>query len=190
MPFANLPVSGFQAPQAPDWTRFAAQANEFIARQPHPDTASAVTDAANQINEILKLSSPEGRLERQVHRLELEAKMKLYEDYKLHPESYQVTSRGIIHNDPQKFLKDAFDIKEKAERIKNLYLRNKGLENPPSQSLGPGWYLNQAGASLGAGVSPEVEASEQSQDNTDLAGQSPDIGSTLPPGEEEGTEGT
>jgi hypothetical protein len=96
MPFAELPSSqGFAAPQAPDWTKFAAQANEFIARQPIPDTASAVKDAVAQIDQILKESSPEAKMERGLKMMQMQNLMEMYRDYKVHPEKYKPGPNGL-----------------------------------------------------------------------------------------------
>jgi hypothetical protein len=105
MPFAELPSSGgFHAPTAPDWSRFGAQANEFIAHQPQPDTAGAVEKAVGQIDEVMKLNSPEEKLKRKVQRLQLATQEKMYKDYMVHPENYEVTAHGLNYKDKTKQL--------------------------------------------------------------------------------------
>jgi hypothetical protein len=101
MPFATLPSSpGFSPPQAPDWTRFAAQANEMIAHRPMFNTADAIDKAVDQISKILELSSPQAKMERQVHMQQLNSLQQLYYDYQQHPDQYQRTAHGPVHIDP------------------------------------------------------------------------------------------
>ncbi len=100
MPFAQMPVSGFQIPQAPDWTRFAEKAIDLQANRPIVNTAEVVNQAVNQINGILKLASPEERLKRQVERTQLEAMRDVYTDYKANPDKYQLTAHGPVLIDP------------------------------------------------------------------------------------------
>ena len=100
MPFAELPSSGgFQAPQAPDWTQFGRQANELIAHQPQVDLSSSIQQAVGQIDEILKMTSPEGRLERKLKIESMSAMVKTYQDYKEHPDNYILTAHGPVHKD-------------------------------------------------------------------------------------------
>ncbi len=107
MPFANLPSSpGFQAPQAPDWTRFAAQANEFIQRggemraQAGKDFAESIDKAASQISGILQYNSPEAKAKRKMEMIQTQAMTQLYQDFQAHPDKYQMTAHGPILKDP------------------------------------------------------------------------------------------
>ena len=101
MPFATLPSSpGFVAPQAPSWEPFALQANQFLANRPHVNTAEIIGQAAQQISQILALSSPEAKLERQLKLQQLQTMQSVYADYKQHPEKYQMTAHGPVMIDP------------------------------------------------------------------------------------------
>lgn len=89
MPFANLPSSpGFQQPQAPDWTRFALQANENIQKggemrmQAGKDFAESIDKAASQISGIIEQSSPEAKMAKALKREALSAQYGLYQEYK------------------------------------------------------------------------------------------------------------
>lgn len=127
MPFASLPSSpGFVSPQAPDWTRFAAQANEFIAHQPIPDTSKIVDQAVGQINEILKLSSPQARLARDVQMQQLSTMRDVYNDFKAHPEKYQMTAHGPVMIDPYTRMSRIANIKHTLASTQYLENKNKG----------------------------------------------------------------
>jgi len=95
-----MPVSGFQIPQAPDWTRFAEKAIDLQANRPVVNTAEIVNQAVNQINGILKLASPEERLKRQVELTQLGALKDLYTHYREHPDQYTMTAHGPVLTDP------------------------------------------------------------------------------------------
>lgn len=96
MPFAELPGSHIAGLQTPDWTRFASQAVDLIAHQPVPDYSSIVKDATDQIDEIVKMASPEGRMERALKREQLSAMVQTYRDYREHPDRYTLTAHGPV----------------------------------------------------------------------------------------------
>jgi hypothetical protein len=58
-----------------------------------------VDKAVEQINGILKLSSPEERLKRQLEMQQLGFMHDVYSDYKLHPENYEMTAHGPVKID-------------------------------------------------------------------------------------------
>jgi hypothetical protein len=184
MPFANLPSSpGFVAPQAPDWTRFAAQANEFIAHQPVPDTSKIVDQAVGQINEILRLSSPQARLARDVQMQQLTTMRDVYNDFKAHPEKYQMTAHGPVMIDPYARM-------ERIARIRHTAASTDYL-NRKTQGSGTGNFIKEkldrlrnaiqydaSGGKLSRGEAPRVEpvpnqpaASEASTAAVDTADQ-------------------
>lgn len=101
MPFADLPGSKLNLNLGNmDWLRPAMQATELIARQPIPNTADAVKEAVGQINQMLELQSPEAKLQRELHMTQLHALKQVYDDWKLHPEDYQMTAHGPVKIDP------------------------------------------------------------------------------------------
>lgn len=163
MPFANLPSSpGFVAPQAPDWTRFAAQANEFIAHQTIPDTSKVIDQAVGQINEILKLNSPEARIAREVQMRQLSAMRDLYRNYKANPSAYQMTAHGPVLIDPYARM-------ERIARIRHIeastqYLQKKAAGSGTSSFIQQKLNLlrnaiqhESSGGKLPLGQAPAVE---------------------------------
>lgn len=127
MPFAELPGSHIQGLQVPDWTRFAAQANDYIAHQPVPDYSEIVKDAVGQIDEIVKMASPEGRLERALKREQLGAMLQTYHDYRQHPENFMLTAHGPVRRDPLEALLKGAHFKQAitAARLNEAKLKNE-----------------------------------------------------------------
>lgn len=60
----------------------------------------SIEQAIGQINGILKLSSPEEKLKREVQREQMGAMRQLYQDYKANPKAYQMTAHGPVLIDP------------------------------------------------------------------------------------------
>jgi hypothetical protein len=107
MPFAALPSSpGFVQPQAPDWGRFAAQANEFIMKggemraQAGKDLISSLDKSAAQISAVMKYNSPEEKLKRKMEMMKDQAMMQVYQDFQANPDKYQMTAHGPMLKDP------------------------------------------------------------------------------------------
>ena len=107
MPFAALPSSpGFMQPQAPDWGRFASQANEMILKggeqraQANKDLISQMDKNAEQISKIMQYNSPEAKAERRMKMMQVQAMEQVYNDYRIHPENYLMTAHGPVVKDP------------------------------------------------------------------------------------------
>jgi hypothetical protein len=130
MPFAELPGSHMNVPSPPDWTRFAAQANELIASQPIPNLSESITNAVNQINQMLALNSPEAKTKRHLAYLHDKYMTETYQDYEAHPENYIMTANGPI-------LRDPIDRYVKLAKINRdiAYARNLGHANEPPPQL-------------------------------------------------------
>src|SRR6266576_1938178 len=151
MPFANLPLSGFQAPSAPDWTRFGAQANEFIAHRPIPDTASSVSDAVQQINQIIKQQSPEARMERTLKMEMLKSHIGMYQQYKQHPEEFEFKNGMLQHRDKYKALMDGL-------RFSNALKQGKLLDDRINALGGNDGYDARRRLAAGAFDDPKIPA--------------------------------
>lgn len=106
MPFASFNNSGFQAPQPPDWTRFAEKSIDLIQRGGEmrmaagQHLAASVDKAVEQINGILKQASPEERMKRDIQREQLGYMREVYKDWKANPSKYQMTAHGPVLIDP------------------------------------------------------------------------------------------
>ncbi len=101
MPFAALPSSpGFVPPQAPSWQPFALEAIHELERRPIVDTAGLVQRAVDQINNILQLSSPAAKAQRQLQLLQLQTMQQVWQDYRDHPENYRMSANGPIAINP------------------------------------------------------------------------------------------
>ena len=133
MAFSALPSSpGFQLPQAPRWEGFAEKAIDLIANRKIPDTASMVDKAADQINNILKLHSPEEKAKRQLEMLQLGAMKTVWSDYQAHPEKYQMTAHGPVLIDPLARSERVWNIRQKIATIQAT--NRKGVAAPAVQA--------------------------------------------------------
>lgn len=156
MPFAQLPVSGFQAPQAPSWAPFALQANQAIMQgaalrqRASEDLTQSVQNAANQINQVLALSSPEAKAERQLKLLQLDYMSKVYNEYRQNPDAFIQTANGPIPKNSYQGLKMGYDLQQEVMRIKNLAARTNKLNNPPANPIAP--YIQSYNAHTGSNV--------------------------------------
>ena len=109
MPFAQLPSSsGFVQPQAPDWTRFALQANENIERggemraRAGESLVASIDKAASQIDAIIKEHSPEAKMAKALKLEFLKAQTKMYEEYKQNPQAFEFKGGALQYRDPYK----------------------------------------------------------------------------------------
>lgn len=135
MPFAELPGSHISGLVTPDWSQFAHQANAEIMQgaelraRAGENLANSVLQASNQINEILKMASPEGRLERALHHEQLAAMLHTYQDYHAHPENYLLTAHGPVHKDPETELLKGLHIKQ---AVGSIILNNQKIKDAQS----------------------------------------------------------
>lgn len=156
MPFAQLPVSGFQAPQAPSWAPFALQANQAIMQgaalreRANENLTQSVQNAANQIDQVLQMSSPEAKMQRQLHLLQLSYMSKVYNDYRQNPDAFINTANGPIPKNSYQGLKMGYDLQQEVMRIKNLAARTNKLTNPPANPMAP--YIQSYNAHTGSNV--------------------------------------
>lgn len=97
MPFSVLPSSpGFVPPAAPRWEPFALESIRELENRPYLHTADLVQQAVSQINNILQLQSPVAKAQRQLQLLQLQTMQDVYNDYRQHPENYQMTANGPV----------------------------------------------------------------------------------------------
>lgn len=129
MPFAALPSSpGFQQPQAPDWSRFAEQANELIMRggemraQAGKDFANQLDKSFMQVSKIMEYNSPEEKAKRRMEMIKNQALTDLYEDYRLHKDKYTMTAHGPVLN-------DGFEAFAKRARLTNTLVNTEIGQN-------------------------------------------------------------
>ena len=150
MPFAEFShAAGFQAPQAPDWTRFAEKAIDLQANRPIVNTAAIVDKAVEQINGILKMASPEERAKRDLQRIQIDTLRGVYQDYKAHPEKYQMTAHGPVLIDPY----------ERASKIANIRhtVASTNFLNKKIQGGGTPSFISQALPKMQAAIQAEKQ---------------------------------
>jgi hypothetical protein len=89
-----------------------------------------VDKAVAQINDILKLSSPEAKLERSLHMTQMQSLQTLYADYKAHPEKYTMTAHGPVLTDPVERMAKLANINHTVASTQ--YLTNKLGQGTPA----------------------------------------------------------
>lgn len=131
--------SGFQLPQGePPWARFADRAIQLQADRPIANTAEMVNQAVSQINNILKLASPEEKMKREMQREQFAAMRELYQDYRANPKRYQMTAHGPVLIDPYARM-------ERIARINSSVARAKYLNRKTGSGSAPPFIANKVG---------------------------------------------
>jgi hypothetical protein len=142
MPFAQLPSTpGFVQPQAPDWTRFALQANENIQKggemrmKAGEMMAESIDKAAAQITGILKENSPEEKAAKALKLEATKAQLDLYNQYKqMSPEqraaTFDLKGGMLSYKDKYKNLLQGIHLSNAALQGQLLTKRLAGNSNP------------------------------------------------------------
>jgi hypothetical protein len=176
MAWAELPGSKMSVNLTPpDWTRFAEKAVDMIANRPIVNTAQIVQNAVDQINEILKQSSPQARMERQMKMLELQAKTELYKNYLANPKAYQWSAHGPVPIDTMKHVSTQLGIQQKQLAIRKLLLEQqdkakKAAAQAQADVSGPAAFLNNSNAAQGTTATtttPPTEEGGGEEESTD-----------------------
>ncbi len=178
MPFAQLPSSpGFQAPQAPSWAPFAMQAVQNIQHggdiqaQAGKDFADSIEKSAAQISAILQYQSPQEKTKRQLQQLQLETLTGVYNDYKAHPEKYQMTANGPVLIDPLARMEKITKIGRDVAYINSLHTQSQLPDNVKSAI--------DSIAAIKSGRARVVPAGDQPAATEPVPGSGTDYGSAL-----------
>jgi hypothetical protein len=186
MPFAQLPSSpGFVQPQAPDWTRFALQANENIQKggemrmKAGEMMAESIDKAAAQITGILKENSPEEKAAKALKLEATKAQLDLYNQYKtMTPEqraaTFDLKGGMLSYKDKYKNLLQGVRLSNSVLQGQLLNKRLAGNANPTLEMMRQAHAKGQYNPSLDNLSGPVVNMNNDSSSDSSSSGAADD----------------